>query len=120
MTGTGMAGTEMTGTARTRAVRTRTAGTGMAGTRMAGTAGAGATGATGATASTAHPMLKPALRRGWRSRDTVQFGVARAHAVVLGPVDTATGSFLELLDGTRGLPLLRQEARALGLPEGRA
>lgn len=75
---------------------------------------------TGAAASTAHPMLKPALRRGWRSRDTVQFGVARAHAVVLGPVDTATGSFLELLDGTRGLPLLRQEARALGLPEGRA
>ncbi|AGP55149.1 ThiF family adenylyltransferase [Streptomyces rapamycinicus] len=67
-----------------------------------------------------HPMLKPALRRGWRSRDTVQFGVARAHAVVMGPVDTATGSFLELLDGTRGLPLLRQEARAIGLPEGRA
>ncbi|WP_448332625.1 ThiF family adenylyltransferase [Streptomyces sp. DSM 41534] len=67
-----------------------------------------------------HPMLKPALRRGWRSRDTVQFGVARAHAVVMGPVDTATGSFLELLDGTRGLPLLRQEARTIGLPEGRA
>ncbi|NEW76052.1 ThiF family adenylyltransferase [Streptomyces rhizosphaericus] len=67
-----------------------------------------------------HPMLKPALRRGWRNRDTVQFGVARAHAVVMGPVDTATGSFLELLDGTRGLPLLRQEARAIGLPEGRA
>ncbi|NIY68176.1 ThiF family adenylyltransferase [Streptomyces malaysiensis] len=67
-----------------------------------------------------HPMLKPALRRGWRSRDTVQFGVARAHAVVMGPVDTATGSFLELLDGTRDLPLLRQEARAIGLPEGRA
>ncbi|WP_413804030.1 ThiF family adenylyltransferase [Streptomyces iranensis] len=67
-----------------------------------------------------HPMLKPALRRGWRSRDTVQFGVSRAHAVVMGPVDTATGSFLELLDGTRGLPLLREEARAIGLPEGRA
>ncbi|MDT3400658.1 ThiF family adenylyltransferase, partial [Streptomyces sp. B1866] len=67
-----------------------------------------------------HPMLKPALRRGWRDRDTVQFGIAPAHAVVVGPVDTATGSFLELLDGTRGLPLLRQEARALGLPEGRA
>ncbi|MBL1095861.1 TOMM precursor leader peptide-binding protein [Streptomyces sp. 205] len=65
-------------------------------------------------------MLKPALRRGWRSRDTVQFGVARAHAVVLGPLDTATGSFLDLLDGTRGLPLLRQEAQILGLPEGRA
>ncbi|MFI0814531.1 ThiF family adenylyltransferase [Streptomyces sp. NPDC021098] len=67
-----------------------------------------------------HPMLKPALRRGWRSRDTVQFGVARAHAVLVGPLDTATGSFLELLDGTRGLPLLRQEAQALGLPEERA
>ncbi|MEU8822660.1 ThiF family adenylyltransferase [Streptomyces sp. NPDC048636] len=67
-----------------------------------------------------HPMLKPALRRGWRSRDTVQFGVARAHAVVLGPLDTATGSFLDLLDGTRGLPLLRQEAETLGLPDGRA
>ncbi|TVL94029.1 ThiF family adenylyltransferase [Streptomyces sp. SAJ15] len=67
-----------------------------------------------------HPMLKPALRRGWRSRDTVRFGVAPAHAVVLGPLDTATGCFLELLDGTRGLPLLREEARAMGLPEGRA
>ncbi|MGR3934641.1 ThiF family adenylyltransferase [Streptomyces sp. BRA346] len=67
-----------------------------------------------------HPMLKPALRRAWRSRDTVQFGVARAHAVVVGPLDTATGSFLELLDGTRGLPLLRQEAQALGLPKERA
>ena len=67
--------------------------------------------------SAMHPMLKPALRRGWRDRDTVQFGVARAHAVVLGPVDTATGSFLDLLDGTRGLPLLREEAGALGLPD---
>lgn len=67
-----------------------------------------------------HPMLKPTLRRGWRSRSTLQFGVARAHAVVLGPVDTATGSFLALLDGTRGLPLLRAEARAMGLPDGKA
>ncbi|MEV0262643.1 ThiF family adenylyltransferase [Streptomyces sp. NPDC050617] len=67
-----------------------------------------------------HPMIKPALRRGWRNRDTVQFGVAPAHAVVLGPVDTATGSFLDLLDGTRGLPLLRAQAKAMGLPEGRA
>ncbi|MEU7040416.1 ThiF family adenylyltransferase [Streptomyces varsoviensis] len=67
-----------------------------------------------------HPMIKPALRRGWRNRDTVQFGVAPAHAVLLGPVDTATGSFLDLLDGTRGLPLLRAQAKAMGLPEGRA
>jgi len=63
-------------------------------------------------------MVKPALRRGWRDRNTVQFGVAPAHAMVLGPVDTATGSFLDLLDGTRGLPLLREEARRMGLPDG--
>jgi bacteriocin biosynthesis cyclodehydratase domain-containing protein len=67
-----------------------------------------------------HPMVKPALRRAWRERQTVQFGVTAAHAVLVGPVDTATGSFLELLDGTRGLPLLRAEARAMGLPDGRA
>jgi bacteriocin biosynthesis cyclodehydratase domain-containing protein len=65
-------------------------------------------------------MLKPALRRAWRERQTVQFGMTPAHAVLVGPVDTATGSFLELLDGTRGLPLLRAEARAMGLPDGLA
>ncbi|MFJ5269199.1 TOMM precursor leader peptide-binding protein [Streptomyces sp. NPDC088358] len=65
-----------------------------------------------------HPMVKPALRRGWRDLNTVQFGMAPAHAMVLGPVDTATGSFLDLLDGTRGLPLLREEGRGMGLPDG--
>lgn len=65
-----------------------------------------------------HPMVKPALRRGWRDLNTVQFGLAPAHAMVLGPVDTATGSFLALLDGTRGLPLLRDEGRRMGLPDG--
>ncbi|MFI8810865.1 MULTISPECIES: ThiF family adenylyltransferase [unclassified Streptomyces] len=64
-----------------------------------------------------HPMLKPALRRAWRGRNTVQFGVTPAHAVTLGPLDIATASFLELLDGTRGLPLLREEARALDLSD---
>lgn len=63
-----------------------------------------------------HPILKPALRRGWRDLNTIQFGVAPAHALVLGPVDTATGSFLQLLDGTRGLPLLRAEGKRMGLP----
>ncbi|MBZ3903650.1 TOMM precursor leader peptide-binding protein [Streptomyces griseiscabiei] len=65
-----------------------------------------------------HPMVKPALRRGWRDLNTVQFGLAPAHAMVLGPMDTATGSFLALLDGTRGLPLLRDEGRRMGLPDG--
>ncbi len=65
-----------------------------------------------------HPVVKPALRRGWRDLNTVQFGMAPAHAMVLGPMDTATGSFLTLLDGTRGLPLLRDEGRRMGLPDG--
>ncbi|WP_327431572.1 TOMM precursor leader peptide-binding protein [Streptomyces sp. NBC_01236] len=65
-----------------------------------------------------HPMVKPALRRGWRDLNTVQFGMAPAHAMVLGPMDTATGSFLDLLDGTRGLAHLREEGRKMGLPDG--
>ncbi len=63
-----------------------------------------------------HPMLKPALRRGWRDRETVRFGVAPAHAVVVGPVDTATGSFLGMIDGTRNMQQLVEEARSLDLP----
>ncbi|QGV78683.1 ThiF family adenylyltransferase [Streptomyces ficellus] len=66
-----------------------------------------------------HPMVKPALRRAWRNLQFVQFGAAPAHAVVVGPMDTTTGSLLALFDGTRGLALLREEARALGLPDGR-
>ncbi|MFG2717558.1 ThiF family adenylyltransferase [Streptomyces sp. NPDC048416] len=62
-----------------------------------------------------HPMLKPALRRAWRDRGTVQFGITPAQAVVLSPVDPATGHFLELLDGTQGMPLLYERARALNL-----
>ncbi|MFE7409825.1 ThiF family adenylyltransferase [Streptomyces laurentii] len=65
-----------------------------------------------------HPMVKPALRRAWRNLRYVQFGVTPAHAVVLGPVDPATGSLIGLLDGTRGMELLRAAARALGLPDG--
>ncbi|MFE2393363.1 ThiF family adenylyltransferase [Streptomyces althioticus] len=65
-----------------------------------------------------HPMLKPALRRGWRDHNTVQFGMTPAQALTLGPVDTATGSLLELLDGTRGLELLREEGRRMELPDG--
>ncbi|MFF5182385.1 TOMM precursor leader peptide-binding protein [Streptomyces sp. NPDC000345] len=65
-----------------------------------------------------HPRVKPALRRGWRDLNTVQFGMTPAHALTLGPVDTATGSFLDLLDGTRGLELLREEGRRMDLPDG--
>ncbi len=67
-----------------------------------------------------HPMVKPALRRGWRDLNTVQFGMTPAHALTVGPLDTATGSFLDLLDGTRGLELLREEGRRMDLPDGHA
>ncbi|MFG3657698.1 TOMM precursor leader peptide-binding protein [Streptomyces sp. NPDC047706] len=65
-----------------------------------------------------HPMVKPALRRGWRDLKTVQFGMTPAHAMTLGPMDIATGNFLDMLNGTRGLPLLREEGRRMDLPEG--
>ncbi|MGW2704362.1 TOMM precursor leader peptide-binding protein [Streptomyces sp. NPDC001340] len=65
-----------------------------------------------------HPMVKPALRRGWRDLNTVQFGMTPAHAMTLGPMDTATGSFLDLLNGTRALPLLREEGRRMDLQDG--
>ncbi|MFD5419743.1 ThiF family adenylyltransferase [Streptomyces sp. NPDC127069] len=67
-----------------------------------------------------YPKVKPALARAWRDLQTVQFGVTPAHAVVLGPVDTATGSLIDRIDGTRGMELLRAEARGMGLPEGQA
>ncbi|MBA0051476.1 ThiF family adenylyltransferase [Streptomyces sp. AJS327] len=62
-----------------------------------------------------HPMIKPALRRGWRDRQTVQFGIAPAHSVVLGPVDDTTASLLDLMDGTRSTDRLKEHATALGL-----
>ncbi|MCJ1678032.1 ThiF family adenylyltransferase [Streptomyces sp. APSN-46.1] len=65
-----------------------------------------------------YPKVKPALARAWRDLQTVQFGVTPAHAVVLGPVDTATGSLIDRIDGTRGMELLRAEAAGMGLPEG--
>ncbi|MFD5841772.1 TOMM precursor leader peptide-binding protein [Streptomyces chartreusis] len=64
------------------------------------------------------PLVKPSFRRGWRDLNTVQFGMTPAHALTLGPMDTATGSFLDLLNGTRGLELLREEGRRMDLPDG--
>lgn len=67
-----------------------------------------------------HPMLKPALRRGWRDRETVRFGVAPAHARVVGPVDLATAYFIELIDGTRSVPQLVEAAAGLDVAPERA
>ncbi|QKW09027.1 ThiF family adenylyltransferase [Streptomyces sp. NA04227] len=63
-----------------------------------------------------YPLLKPALRPVWRDARTLQFGIAPAHAVVLSPVAPATGRVLSLMDGTRGLSLLRRDAAGLGFP----
>jgi ThiF family len=65
------------------------------------------------------PMLKSALRRSWRDRESVQFGVDPERAVVLEPVDGPAAGFLALLDGTRGAGALTQEAAALGLDPDR-
>lgn len=67
-----------------------------------------------------YPRVKPALARAWRDLLTVQCGVTPAHAVALGPVDTATASLIDRIDGTRGMELLREEAGRIGLPRGRA
>ncbi|MDT0342566.1 ThiF family adenylyltransferase [Streptomyces litchfieldiae] len=67
-----------------------------------------------------HPMIKPSLRRSWRDKHTVRYGVTPAHSVLFGPLDSATESFLSLLDGTRPLPALRDAAAALGLGRGAA
>ncbi|WP_328469010.1 ThiF family adenylyltransferase [Streptomyces sp. NBC_00448] len=60
-------------------------------------------------------MLKSALRRSWRDRECVQFGVDPERAVVLEPVDGPSAGFLSLLDGTRSADVLAREAEALGL-----
>ncbi|WP_129287337.1 TOMM precursor leader peptide-binding protein [Streptomyces sp. GZWMJZ-114] len=55
------------------------------------------------------------MRRAWRDLGTVQFGITRAHASVLGPLDPGSASLLRLLDGTRGLSLLYAEGARNGL-----
>ncbi|MFC1417369.1 ThiF family adenylyltransferase [Streptacidiphilus cavernicola] len=65
------------------------------------------------------PCLKPALRRAWRDRHTLQFGVGRAHAAVVESAEPADAAFLDLLDGTRELPALTAAAAGLDLPAER-
>lgn len=66
------------------------------------------------------PMLKTAMRRSWRDRQSVQFGIDPAHAMVLEPVDGAAAGFLNLLDGTRDAAALCRDAEALGLAPARS
>lgn len=60
------------------------------------------------------PLLKPALRRLWRDPATLQLGIDPAYAVVLGGVDLADASLLDLLDGTRDIAELSAEAERRG------
>lgn len=40
------------------------------------------------------PVLKPALSRLWREKQTLQFGTVRRHARLVEDVDRALASFL--------------------------
>lgn len=65
-----------------------------------------------------HPMIKPGLRRVWRDRRTVQYGLSPAHAMLVGPVDDATAWLVERMDGTRSTDRLEAAADVLGLGPG--
>ncbi|WP_404816833.1 TOMM precursor leader peptide-binding protein [Streptomyces thermolineatus] len=65
-------------------------------------------------------MVKPAVRRGWRDARTLQFGVDPARAVLMEHVDRTTERLLGLLDGTRSVERVREEAGLLGLDPQRA
>lgn len=60
------------------------------------------------------PLLKPALRRLWRDPGTLQLGIDPRYAVVLGGVDLADASLLDLIDGTRETAELTAEAERRG------
>ncbi len=64
------------------------------------------------------PMLKPALSRAWRDRDTLQFGTVRHHARVVEDVSQPVAAFLELLDGSRERSALLDAGERLGLGGG--
>ena len=65
------------------------------------------------------PCLKPALRRAWRDRTTLQFGIGPAHRSVLESATPADAAFLDLLDGTRELTALTAAAAGLGVDADR-
>lgn len=66
------------------------------------------------------PMIKPALSRVWRDRDTLQFGTVRHHARVVDAVGQPVAAFLELVDGTRERTALLEAGERLGLGGGLA
>ncbi|WP_327068849.1 ThiF family adenylyltransferase [Kitasatospora sp. NBC_01302] len=61
------------------------------------------------------PMLKPALSKAWRDRQTLQFGTAPERAHVVDQADEQFCAFLGLLDGERDGPAVAAAAEGLGL-----
>ena len=65
------------------------------------------------------PVFSASTRRLWRDAQSMQFGRAAQHAVVLAGLDPADRVVLDLLDGTRDLPALQQDGQAAGCPAPR-
>jgi hypothetical protein len=63
------------------------------------------------------PVLKPALRRVWRDKTTLQIGLDPERALVLAGVGPATARFVETLDGTRDRAEAIAAAPLVGLDE---
>ena len=66
------------------------------------------------------PLLKPALRQVWRDAVTLQLGLAPQRAVVLAGLQPPDSHLFGLLDGSRDVATVFNDASALGCPPERA
>src|SRR4051812_47988217 len=66
------------------------------------------------------PVLKPALRQVWRDTVTLQLGLAPQRAVVLAGLTPPDSHLFGLLDGSRDVATVFNDASALGCPPERA
>ena len=65
------------------------------------------------------PVLLPGLRRLWRDRETLQLGRVPGPAYVLAGIDEPVRHALALLDGTRDVERLADDAERAGCPPER-
>lgn len=65
----------------------------------------------------ARPLLSPALRQLWRDHETLQLGIERQHAVVLGGLTPADERVLALLDGSHDVAAVIDAASSTGYDE---
>src|SRR3954467_2926305 len=66
------------------------------------------------------PVLKPALRQVWRDAVTLQLGLAPQRAIVLAGLQPPDSHLIGLLDGSRDVAALFNDASPLGCPPERA